>query len=169
MALVKEIRFTEGPCKGGVARIYDDAYRDCTPEEIRRRKDAVAREIAKINAMAQRRAWDALVADARRALETWPVGGEPWARVMTALKNAPRVMETEAAHVDALMATLSTELLLEHVSPGDTAMLVDAARRELEEHDGERAENGDHRALPAVRAAAEGVSRPEKGRLRGGV
>lgn len=42
MALVKEIHYTEGPYKGGTVRIFDDAYRDASPEEIARRKKAIA-------------------------------------------------------------------------------------------------------------------------------
>lgn len=38
MALIKEIHFTEGPFKGGTVRIFDDAYRGASPEEIARRR-----------------------------------------------------------------------------------------------------------------------------------
>lgn len=49
MALVKEIRYTEGPLKGATVRIFDDAYAGISPEELRRRREAIAQEIRRID------------------------------------------------------------------------------------------------------------------------
>lgn len=178
MALVKEIRFTEGPLKGGVVRIYDDDYRDCSPEEIQRRRAECARVLEKWNDDRQRQEWRKLAENARKALETWPDGGEAWRAVTDALCAAPVERATEAEHVAGLMETMASQLLWLGVSPEDCRTLIEAARWALEHRqaakaavevrDGKR-EGDAGRALPAMRAAAEGVSRQEKGRLRGGV
>ncbi len=43
MAVVEEYVIESGPARGAHVRILDDAYRDCTPEELQRRADAVNR------------------------------------------------------------------------------------------------------------------------------
>ena len=43
MAVVEEYVITEGPARGAHVRILDDAYRDCTPEELARRQEEVNR------------------------------------------------------------------------------------------------------------------------------
>ena len=49
MALVKTIHIAEGPGKGGTVRVYDDEYAGISAEEMKRRRDAIALEIWKIN------------------------------------------------------------------------------------------------------------------------
>lgn len=55
MALVKVIHVTEGLGKGGTVRIFDDDYAGISAEELRRRRDAIALEIWKIDQEHQRK------------------------------------------------------------------------------------------------------------------